>query len=110
MGLKSRRKGTRGELDLAHRLGGVRVPLSGAHGGAFAGDVRWRGLLVESKVRAEGFKELYRWLTGADLLGVRADGQPWLVIVPLSRFLELVGGEHGSTDRGTGEADRPGHG
>jgi hypothetical protein len=95
MGTKSRRKGQRNEVALAHALGNgaVRVPLSGAHGGVFAGDVLWRGLRVESKVRADGFREIYRWLVGADLLALRADGQGWIICCPLERFLALVGGE-----------------
>jgi hypothetical protein len=92
VGLKSRRKGARNELALAHALGGKRVPLSGAAGGEFAGDVLWRGLRIEAKVRADGFRQLYGWLVGNDALAVRADGQGWLMVVPLERFLELVEG------------------
>ena len=85
------RKGQRNETALAHALGGKRVPLSGAAGGVFAGDVLWKGLRVEAKVRAQGFRQLYKWLEGNDVLAVRADGEGWLMICPLARFLELVG-------------------
>jgi hypothetical protein len=55
----------------------VRVPLSGAVGGRFAGDIvlplMGRDLRVEVKARADGFRELYRWLDGRDVLVVKAD-------------------------------------
>jgi Holliday junction resolvase len=64
-----------------------RVPLSGAARGRFGGDVSLPLLgvdyRVEMKTRANGFRELYAWLDGADLLIVRADRKPPLVVIPL---------------------------
>jgi hypothetical protein len=45
---------------------------------------------VEAKVRANGFKELYQWLDGADLLIVRADRKEPLVVVPLRLAAEVA--------------------
>lgn len=105
MGKLSRRKGQRNELALAHALGGKRVPLSGAAGGVFAGDVLWNGLRVEAKVRATGFRQLYGWLAGADLLAVRADGEGWLMIIPIGRFLDLVEGRADTDAKCPDDAD-----
>jgi hypothetical protein len=51
------------------------VPLSGAAGGKFAGDISipiiGRDLIAEVKVRGEGFRQVYGWLAGNDLLIIR---------------------------------------
>ena len=71
-----------------------RVPLSGATGGRFGGDVSVPLLgadrRVEVKIRADGFRELYNWLTGADLLVVRADRCEPLVVIPLRLGVEIA--------------------
>src|SRR3954467_3446323 len=91
-GKASRAKGNRAERALVQFLqdrgfAAERVPLSGSAGGRFAGDlsVPICGVdrCVEVKVRARGFRELYRWLEGKDFLIVRADRQQPLVILPL---------------------------
>jgi hypothetical protein len=46
---------------------------------------------VEVKVRANGFRELYAWLDGRDLLIVRADRRKPLVILPLRFAAEIAG-------------------
>lgn len=63
----------------------VRVPLSGSADG-FECDVRLAGHLVECKVRGDGFKELYRWIAGADILTVRADRKERLYVVTESQM------------------------
>ena len=91
MGLKSRTKGLRAERAVAHLLGGERVPLSGAAGGQFTGDVVLpTGLRVECKVRARGFKQIYGWLEGNDVLAIKADRRPWLAVLPLETLRELL--------------------
>jgi Holliday junction resolvase len=72
-----------------------RVPLSGSVGGQrFSGDIVFpllgRDLCIESKVRANGFRELYSWMRGRDILIVRADRREPLVIVPLKLALEIA--------------------
>ncbi len=90
-GKSSRRKGYSGEIEFAKLVGGVRVPLSGAAGGEFAGDVIWPGLgRGEIKRRKDGFKRLYAWLEGRDWLAVRGDRREWLVILTLDKLLEVI--------------------
>ncbi|MBI3967366.1 MAG: hypothetical protein HY329_17165 [Chloroflexi bacterium] len=93
MGKASRDKGARRELEFAKLVGGQRVPLSGAAGGHFGEDVRLpNGWLAQCKARADGWRTLYADLGQADLLALKADRRPWLVVVPLGHFLELLGG------------------
>lgn len=85
MGAKSRRKGYRLEWELANELRKLgldveRVPLSGAGGGTFSGDLLVNGKRAEVKGRADGFKNIYRWLEDRDLLFIKADRKEWLVI------------------------------
>jgi hypothetical protein len=49
-----------------------------------------RDLCVEVKARAYGFRELYSWLNGRDVLIVKADGQEPLVVVRLSLAAEIA--------------------
>lgn len=90
MGRSERRKGVEAEREFARLIGGERVPLSGAAGGRYAGDVIGLGLRWECKRRRDGFKQLYDWLDGADALAVRADRKPWLVVMPLETLMEIV--------------------
>ena len=89
MGRKSRTKGYRGEKEIVDKLRSYgikaeRVPLSGAAGGRFAGDViitiGTRDIIAEVKRRAKGFAQLYKWLADKDVLFVRSDRHEWLVI------------------------------
>jgi Holliday junction resolvase len=91
-GRRSRDKGNRAERALVrvlqdHGFAAERVPLSGAARGRFGGDVSVpllsRDMRVGVKCRADGFRELYRWLDGADLLVVKADRAEALVVLPL---------------------------
>jgi len=45
---------------------------------------------VEVKVRADGFRELYKWLDGADLLVVHSDRHKPLVVVPIRDFVAVL--------------------
>ena len=98
-GRRSRDKGARAERSIANALrangiAAVRVPLSGAVGGRFAGDIALpllgRDLCVEVKARADGFRELYSWLNQRDVLIVKADRQEPLVVVRLSLAAEIA--------------------
>jgi hypothetical protein len=99
-GRSAKRKGTRIEQELVRqllKLGLVcsRVPLSGAAGGNFSGDIHVELLgrvhKVEVKARRE-FRTLHDWLTGNDLLLLKADRQPPLVVLSLPLFAELAAG------------------
>jgi hypothetical protein len=98
-GRRLRREGARTERSIVHALqangiAAVRVPLSGAVGGRFAGEIilplMGRDLYVEVKARADGFRELCRWLNERGLLIVKADRQEPLVVVRLSLAAEIA--------------------
>jgi hypothetical protein len=92
-GRASRDKGNRAERALVRLLqeaglAAERVPLSGSAGGRFAGDVSLPLLgidrRVEVKCRADGFREIYKWIDSADdMLILRADYRTPLVVVRL---------------------------
>ena len=76
-GRRSRNKGARIEREIVRALqakgfAASRVPLSGAVGGRFSGDVvlplLGGDLCVEVNARADGFRELYSWLASRDVL------------------------------------------
>jgi len=98
MGKKSQRKGTRIERELArlHRdaqIHAERVPLSGAAGGLFAGDLRVAGTLraeVKARASGEGFKTLERWLGGNDLLFLRRDRAKPLVVMEWDTYVRMM--------------------
>jgi len=99
MGKKSRDKGLRMEREIVHLLqeagiGAERVPLSGAAGGSYTGDVslpvRGRDWLGEVKARATGFSQIYKWLGTNDALFIRRDRDRWLIVLPVDRFLEAL--------------------
>jgi hypothetical protein len=77
----------------AYGLAAARVPLSGAMAG-YPGDLLLPLLgvqrVVEVKVRRDGFKPLYDWLENRDLLIVKADRLPPLVVVPLQLAAEVA--------------------
>ncbi len=98
-GRRSRSKGARTERSIvkllqAGGLAAVRVLLSGAVGGRFAGDIvlplLGHDLCVEVKARAQGFRGLYSWLNGRDVLIVKADRREPLVVVRLSLAAEIA--------------------
>ena len=91
-GKASRDKGLGGEREFCKLYGGERMPLSGAQGGSFTGDVVnvpyiGRG---EIKRRARGFKTLYGWLADNDFLAMRADRKPWLVCLKMDDLKLLM--------------------
>jgi Holliday junction resolvase len=98
-GRRSRSKGARTERSIVNALkasgiAAVRVPLSGAVGGRFVGDIvlplMGRDLCVEVRARADGFRELYSWLNQRDVPIVKADRQEPLVILRLSLAAEIA--------------------
>ena len=105
-GRRSRDKGCRAEREIVnlHRALGVhaeRVPLSGAAGGRFSGDVdvyalgRDEGPLVtEVKARKSGagFVTLEKWLGENDAIFLRRDRAEPLVVLPWATWTRLVRG------------------
>ena len=97
MAKAQRDKGLRAEREVVHHLqdGGIgaeRVPLSGASGGSYAGDVSFpvkgRDWTGEVKVRAFGFARLYAAMQGfnAILLG----GDTPVYVLRLAHFIDLA--------------------
>jgi hypothetical protein len=98
-GRASRDKGNRAERAIVKFLqergfAAERVPLSGSAGGSYLGDLTVPILnvdrVVEVTCRADGFRELYRWLIDRDILIVRADRSEPLVILPLKLAAEIA--------------------
>jgi Holliday junction resolvase len=98
-GRRSRDKGARAERALVRLLqdrgfAAERVPLSGSAGGRFSGDITIPLLgvdrIAEVKIRGTGFRQLYEWLNGRDLLIVRADRHEALVILPLRLGVQIA--------------------
>ncbi len=103
-GRKHRQKGDRVEREIVarHREIGVpaqRVPLSGAAGGHFSGDVDIYAfgednapLVSEVKARKDGagFTTLERWLGENDVLFLRRDHAEPTVVLPWRTWVRLV--------------------
>jgi|SRR6516162_4578177 hypothetical protein len=98
-GKASRDKGNRAERAIVKFLQergftAERVPLSGAAGGSYLGDLTVPVLnvdrVVEVKCRANGFRELYRWLIDRDIRIIRADRSEPLVVLPLKLATEIA--------------------
>lgn len=101
MGKFSRDKGYRTENNLRKQallhenIEAIRVPLSG--GGSIKGDIiinkiggeKW---VLEVKCRADGFKNIYKWIEGNDALVLKADNQKAMVVLDFDDFMELVAG------------------
>jgi Holliday junction resolvase len=97
-GRAPRQKGVRAERALvrlltARGLAARRTPLSGALR-AYPGDILLPVLgvdrVVEVKVRGSGFGQFYKWLKDRDLLIIKADRSPPLVVVPLRLAAEVA--------------------
>lgn len=97
-GKRHRKKGDRVERELVrlheeHDIQAERVPLSGAAGGSFAGD-----LIIAGKYRAEvkarksggGFAMIERWLGGHNLLFLRRDRRSPLVVMDFDMYTKLM--------------------
>ena len=55
--------------------------------------------MVEDKARADGFREIYRWLDGRDILIVKADRREPLVILPLALAAKIAQAAEGAKGR-----------
>jgi Holliday junction resolvase len=98
-GRASRQKGDRLERAIVrllqdNGLAAERVPLSGAAGGSYLGDLTVPLLgvdrVVEAKARATGFAQVYSWLQDRDILVVKADRRDALVVLPLRLAVQIA--------------------
>ena len=99
MGKFSRDKGYRVENNLRKQIllhenmECIRVPLSG--GASIKGDLifnkkggdKWE---AEVKARADGFKNIYKWMSEADALILKADNKKALAVIDLDDFITLI--------------------
>ena len=86
-GKRSRQKGARVERSIADLLGARKVSRSGYTGP----DLELPdGRTVEVKARADGFRQLYRWLQDSNMLVVKADRREPLVVLPLTEYLDIL--------------------
>lgn len=92
-GRASRSKGMRGERHVVHVLqeAGIaaeRIPLSGAAGGSFVGDVTCPlfgdDRVLEVKTHAKGFTRIYGWLADHAGLVIKQDRHEALIVMRLS--------------------------
>ncbi len=99
MGKRSRDKGARVEREIVKLINssGVaaeRVPLSGAAGGSFAGDIQvdfGQGVqTLEVKARADGFRQIYDWLGKNFGLVIKADRATPLIVLRLDDAANLA--------------------
>jgi Holliday junction resolvase len=105
MSFDPKKKGSRGESELAKMLGKIdgvsvrRQPGSGAVGSrigvrALQGDLRLTvaGMTFrcEVKRRNRSPQVLERWLSGVEVLAIRADQSDWRFYLPQGIFLELL--------------------
>ena len=104
MGKFSRDKGARVEREFVHMLSdaGVqctKVPLSGAAGGAYSGDLdihivsgQKKHLRAEVKCRKEGtgWKTIVKWLGDNDYLFLKQARSEPLVVMPWARLVDLL--------------------
>lgn len=105
MGASQRSKGLRAEREIValHRELGIRcerVPLSGAAGyqnnsndvDIYLERLQTGPLVAEVKARkgGEGFTMLERWLSTADLLFLRRDRKPPMVLLPWDTYERLL--------------------
>lgn len=104
MGKSQRDKGSRVEREIVKKLNDLptveaeRVPLSGAAGGSYAGDISMRiqdkGFTAEVKARKNGagFVTLERWLGKNDLLILKRDRQEPMVVLPWETLRAILDG------------------
>ncbi len=99
MGKFSRDKGARFEIQIVHLMqeagfAAEKVPLSGAAGGSFSGDISMPLLgvdvRIECKKRARGFTQIYDWIESNYGLVVAADRKPPLIVNRLDQWLVMA--------------------
>lgn len=98
-GRASRQKGDRFEREAVQLfqdfgISAERIPLSGAAGGSFSGDITVPILgtdqRLEAKIRRSGFKQIRSWLADNYALIYRADRTEPLITLRLRDFAELA--------------------
>jgi hypothetical protein len=104
MGIMSRRKGARIELDVLHELQDAGLTCEKlSYAWKKTHDLRLTMLgrndnKMEVKCRANGFATIYKWLKPVDLLILRRDRSEALAVMPISTLIKLIkqGGGNGN--------------
>jgi len=104
-GKSSRDKGLRVEREIVNELKGLgvdaeRVPLSGAAGGSFSGDITISKddpigkLVAEVKARknGSGFRTIEKWMGDNDLIFLKKNNQKPMVIMNWELFSKFIAG------------------
>ena len=92
MSKMQRDKGARVEREIVQKFREIgfqnveKIPLSGAAGGSFFGDILVDGRRAEVKARKNEWKTLIRWLEGNDWLVLRADRSEPLIVMTIKTF------------------------
>ena len=98
MAAKSREKGYRGENEVVRILRAAGLPARRVSpleaGGEEKGDVEIGGRVAQVKLGSHVPMCLGRWMKDADMLIVRRDRQPWLVVQTLEDWLETSRSPH----------------
>jgi hypothetical protein len=94
-GRRSRDKGARSERAIvkilqAHGFAAEKISGMYKSGADLTVPVIGRDMLVEVKVRADGFATLYDWLLDRDILIVKRDRSEPLVVLPLRLAAEIA--------------------
>jgi hypothetical protein len=98
-GRRSRDKGARTERAIVRLLQGqgiaaIKVSPAWCAGADLLVPILGVDRAVEVKCRGAGFRELYTWLDGRDVLIVKADRQEPLVVVRMSLAAEIAQTNH----------------
>ena len=97
-GKRHREKGNRVERSIVnmhhdHGIHAERVPLSGQAGGSFSGDLviacKYRAE-VKARKSGEGFATIERWLGDNDMLFLRRDRKPPIVVMGFEVYSEIL--------------------
>lgn len=92
-GSAAKRKGDRAEREIAKMFGAERSYWQPEQEGETKKpdlyDIPYLGR-CEVKIRSNGFKQLYDWLSNNAGLFVRADRRPWIVIMPAQDFKAII--------------------
>ena len=108
MGKAQRDKGGRIERKLVHLLAkhdiaSHKIPLSGATGGIFSGDIRIGNLVGEIKGRAKNnvfWRLIEQYIYKHDLLFLWEDRKPTpLVVMPFDLFVKLYKADNEQSDK-----------
>jgi hypothetical protein len=95
MGIRSRRKGSRVELEIVrllqeHAIAAEKISRMYRRGPDCSFPLLGRDRTIEVKARRNGFTELYRWIEPADFLVIKANHKKPLLVMRLAEAAQLA--------------------